>query len=239
MLVMPWKTTVDREEERSPNHLLDDMTSHVGQAKLSTLEAVGELQVIQAEKLKDGSLDIMNVEPIFRGAEAELVGGAHGDPGFGAAAGEPHGVGVDVMVPANAFSAFPHGRAAEFSTPYDQRRIEKASRFQVGDESSLTAIHIAADVFEVPTQSFTGTAVMVPARVVKLHEADAALDQPAGQEAVGREAGLAWLDAVECERLPGFSRNVNQAWSTGLHAVGQLVLADARADFRIARLLLP
>ena len=76
--------------------------------------------------------------------------------------------------------------------------------------------------------------MVVPAFVEELHEAHAALDEPAGEQAVHGEAWLARLGAVQLERLGRFLRHVHEFGRAGLHAVGHLEGIDARGDLGIA-----
>ena len=63
---------------------------------------------------------------------------------------------------------------------------------------------------------------------VELHEADAALDEAAGHQAVAAVGGGGLIvDAVEVERFGGFVRDVGRFRRGGLHAVGELVGGDA------------
>ena len=80
--------------------------------------------------------------------------------------------------------------------------------------------------------------VLVPAHVIELDEAHAALGQPAGQQAVGGVgAGLARIGAVQLEGGRRLLREVGQLRHGRLHAVRHLVLRDARGDLRVAELL--
>ena len=77
-------------------------------------------------------------------------------------------------------------------------------------------------------------AVLVPGFVEELHEAHAALDQPAGQQAVVGERRLARLGAVHLEHVLRLLRDVHQLRRAGLHAERHLERVDARGDFGIA-----
>ena len=78
-------------------------------------------------------------------------------------------------------------------------------------------------------------AVGVPAAMEDLDVAHAAFGQAPGVQAAGREgAGLAGLFAVELEGRFGFAGQIHQFGHRGLHAVGHLVLLDAREDFGVA-----
>ena len=81
--------------------------------------------------------------------------------------------------------------------------------------------------------------MLVPAAVEDLHDAHAALDQPAGQQRAGRErAGLLHLRAVHAPSVSAgsFDRSVSSG-TLGLHAERHLVLGDARLRFRVAVLV--
>lgn len=80
-------------------------------------------------------------------------------------------------------------------------------------------------------------AVVVPAAVIELDEADVALRQSPREEAVrGERPGPAGLLAVEFERLVGFTRDVGEVGDARLHAVGHLVLGDPRLDLGVSGL---
>ena len=82
-------------------------------------------------------------------------------------------------------------------------------------------------------------AVLVPAAMQNLHDAHAALDQPAGQQAAVRRRCRArctsgpYMSSVACDLLG----EVGEFRHAGLHAEGHLVLRDARLRFGIAEAL--
>ena len=77
--------------------------------------------MIDAQGVEDRGVDVVDVEPVFDGMEADLVGLADDDSRLDAAAGHPHGEAVGVMVAAVAFLG--HRRAAELAAPDDQRLV--------------------------------------------------------------------------------------------------------------------
>ena len=89
-----------------------------------------------------------------------------------------HGEAFDVVIAAGALG---HGRAAEFAAPDDQRVVEHAALFQIGDQRGgrlVDFLGLELDVvFEI--------AVVVPVAVIELDEPHAAFGQAAGQQAVG------------------------------------------------------
>ncbi len=104
----------------------------VGEAEVAAGVVVGEALVIEAEEVKDGGLEVMDVDFVLGDVEAEVIGLAVG-AGLGAAAGHEGGEGLGVVVAAR-FAAeggvgFDHGGAAEFSTPDDESFVEEAVSF--------------------------------------------------------------------------------------------------------------
>ncbi len=53
---------------------------HVGQAEIASLEAVGELGVIETKLMQDGRVQIMHMDDVLDGVEAELIRFAVRDP---------------------------------------------------------------------------------------------------------------------------------------------------------------
>src|SRR5439155_6954311 len=101
-------------------HFFDEVAVDVGEAEVAALEAVGEALVVEAEEVEDGSLEVVDVVLFLDGGEAEVVGLAN-NALSDAAAGDPHGEGVDVMVAADGDADLAHRRAAEFAAPDDER----------------------------------------------------------------------------------------------------------------------
>ena len=52
------------------------MPVHVGQAKIATGVAVGELFVVEAEQVQEGGVEIVNVHAVVGGEITEFIGGA-------------------------------------------------------------------------------------------------------------------------------------------------------------------
>src|SRR6516165_3403454 len=86
-----------------------------------------------------------------------------------------------------------HG-PAELSAPQDQRIVQEAALLEVLDQGGRGLIDVLALAADLPGQ----VAVLVPAAVHELNEADAALDHAAGQEAV---AGIAAVVALAVQTV--------------------------------------
>src|SRR4051812_20973020 len=91
---------------------------HVGEAEIAALEAVGEPLVVEAELVEERGVEIVDVDGVFDGVEAEVVGAAVAQAGLDAAAGEPDRVAAVVVVAA-VVAALDHGSAAELAGPDD------------------------------------------------------------------------------------------------------------------------
>ena len=90
-----------------------------------------------------------------------------------------------------------HRRAAELAAPEDQRVVEHA---RAASRSLTRAAQAWSTSRGGDGHGLLDVAVVVPGAVVELDEPDAALGQPAGQQAVRGEAAVAGLlDAVEVE----------------------------------------
>ena len=129
----------------------------VGEAEVSALGAVGEFFVVEAEEVEDGGVEVVDVDFVFDGVEAEFVGFSVGEAAFDAASGEDHGEGVGVVVSA-VVAELVHGGAAEFAAPDDEGFVEHAALFEVGDEGGAGLV----DVEAIFGESFGEGAVLVP-----------------------------------------------------------------------------
>ena len=74
-------------------------------------------------------MEIGDVVAVLDGMESQFVGGPVGDATPDAAAGEPHGESVGMMVP--PIGPLGTGSPSEFRPPHDQRFIEQAPLFEI------------------------------------------------------------------------------------------------------------
>ena len=174
----------------APLELRDDLPVDVGQAKVSSLEAVGELGVVEAQEVQNRSLNVVDVDAILDGGEAELVGQADRLAPFDARAGHPHGEGIDVVIAADLASraVFAHGRATKLTTPDDEGVVEQAALLEILNERGTRLVDFTAYLL----QGILQIGVVIPIRVIQLHEPNPPLDEATCQQAVsGEGAGLA------------------------------------------------
>ena len=115
---------------------------------MPTLELEGQLLMIDAQKMQDGRLKVMDMDLVVHGVEADVVRRSMGDAGFDSASSHPCGERVGVVVTAPAFAvlhiALEEGGAAEFTTPDDKGLIEHAALFEITDETSARLVGVFA-----------------------------------------------------------------------------------------------
>ena len=140
--------------------------------------------MIQSQQMQDGGVDVMDVDRILHRREAQVVRPSNRLTGPDAAPGEPHGVGVDVVVASDGVPFLPHGSPAELSSPDHQGGVQESPLFQVPDQGRGGAVGLPGDLVQPLLQVHVGVSVMVPLGVVELDETDPPLHQAPGQQAV-------------------------------------------------------
>ena len=210
---------------------------HVGEAEVAALEFVDELFVLDPKEVQHCGVEVMHVDAALDDVVAVVVGRADDGAAFHAAAGEPQAEAAGVMIaPVIVRGDFPLavGGASEFATPHDERVVEQAATFQVGDERGGSLVGL----FALARDPAHDIAMLVPALMEKLDETDVALDEPPREQAVRSVgAGLFAVGAVELESFLGFAGEIGRLRHAGLHAEGHLGLRHAGVDFRVELLL--
>ena len=124
--------------------------------------------------------------------------------------------------------------SAKFTTPDHQGVFQQASLLQIQNESGGSLVGIARLTADLLRQF----GMLVPASVKELNEAHASFRQPPGQQAIrGKRARLSRIRSIEFKNVIRFLGQVRQFGHRGLHAVGHLVLCNARRDLRIPAFL--
>src|SRR5438445_4609193 len=138
---------------------------------------------------------------VFNDMKAELVRLAHRDTRLDAATRQPNREGLRMMIAAQFAPgvgiAFDHGRAAEFTAPKHESVLEQSPLLQISNQSRAGTVSGGSLVLH----SLIHFAVMIPAFMEELHEANVAFDKAPRQKAIHRERGFARLRAVHFERL--------------------------------------
>ena len=177
--------------------------------------------MIEAEAVEHRRVEVVDVDLVGDGRGSELVGRAVDGAALDAAAGHDDGESLGVVIAAGVVVAVLvfGGLAAEFAAPDDEGAVEETALLEVGEEGGERAVDLAGFGGEF----FVEVLVVVPAVVPDLDDADAALDEAAGDEellallagAVGGAGGL------------GFFGDVEGVGGLGLHTEGDLVGFEA------------
>ena len=108
----------------------------VGKAKVAALEAMSQSQMVQAELVQDGSVEIVDVDWVLRDVESEIVRLAVADAPFHPSAGHQHRKTTRMMIaPGHDFVSyvFAEWRATELATPDYQRFVKHATLLEILD----------------------------------------------------------------------------------------------------------
>src|SRR5437016_408032 len=104
---------------------------NVGEAIVAALEAVDQFGVIKTEQVEDRRLQVVDVDLVPGDGEPKLVGFAMRIAALDAAARQPHGVTVGIVVTAQEFAgrgtALAERRAAELAATDDQGVIQQSA----------------------------------------------------------------------------------------------------------------
>src|SRR4051812_37657249 len=106
----------------------------VGQAEVAAGVAVGQALVVEPEEVKEGGVEVVDVDLVLDGGEAELVGRAVGVTALHAAAGQPDREAVMVVVAPAELGEFGDGGPAELAAPEHEGGVEQPALLQVGEE---------------------------------------------------------------------------------------------------------
>src|SRR5262249_30076713 len=141
------------ESQPSGEELLHHGSMDVSEPEVAARVTVGEGFVVEAEEVEDRGVQVVDVDGVLDGLEAEFVGGAMDMAPLDAAAGQPHGKGVVVVVAAVHLALvgagggeLDGGRAAELAAPDDQRVVEHPALFQVLEEGGDRLVALPGEV---------------------------------------------------------------------------------------------
>src|SRR5262249_53716927 len=151
----------------------------VGQALVAAVQVIVDLLVVEAEQVQDGGVQVGDQDAVLDGVIAQLVGRAVGLAALDATTGQPEAEALLVMIAAVA--ALANGRPAELPPPSHQRRGEQPALLQVLEQGGGRLVGLLA--------AGAGAVGVLGVRAPDLpadedlHEADAALHQPPGDQA--------------------------------------------------------
>ena len=193
---------------------------HAGEFGVESLVLEGEALVVDAELVEHGGVEVADVDGVFDGIVAEVVGSSVDGAAIDSAAGKEHGVTLDVVV---ASAALCHRSASELAAPDDQCVVKQPAALEVVDEGGGALI----DEFGGDCHAFFQIAVVIPAAVIELNETNAALGEATRHQAVAGEAAIAGCAAVFGDDARIFFGEIGEFGDCHLHAEGELILGDA------------
>ena len=212
----------------------DSCRQHACESEIESLGAECEAFVAESQLVQDGGMNVTDVDGVFDGAEAKVVGFAESCAFSEATASKPHGEGIDMMIAAGGFTNFAHGCPSEFTAPNDDCVFQQSSLLQVANECRAGLVDIPGFFGEMFFEVFGRAAVVIPVGVVKLYEPDTSFDESACEKAVSGETGFPGVsNSVHIEGHLSFTGRVHKFGGAGLHSEGHFGGVDACGDFRI------
>src|SRR5690349_17255101 len=117
---------------------MQHIAGYVGEPEIAAAVTVRQFRVLDAEQVQDGGVDVVHVDRLLDGLEAEVVGSAVDRAALDRAAGKPHGEPERIVVAAalhGGLSAadFAHRGASKLGAANYQRVLPEAARFEVLD----------------------------------------------------------------------------------------------------------
>src|SRR3954452_16990024 len=170
-----------RPSRHSRQDFMNYVTVHIRKAKVAARVTVRQLLVVETQQVQEGGVQVVDVDGILHGTEAELVGGAVDLSALDAAAGHPDREAVRVVIASVDLPALriqlDRGRAPELATPENQRLVEEAALRQILEERADGPVALASE----PAMLTLDIAVAVPRlhrAVPDLDKANPLLDEP-------------------------------------------------------------
>ena len=114
-----------------------------GQALIQAAVVVGQLLVIQAHEVEDGCMQVADVVSVDDGLVAKFVGLTVARSGVDAAAGNPIGEALGVVVAASV-AALIDRLSPEFASPDDEGFLKQTALFEVGQQPGDGAVDLGA-----------------------------------------------------------------------------------------------
>src|SRR5690606_22339898 len=108
-------------------YIMHHLSPYVGQPKIPSLKFIRQSFVIKSQLMQNGSMQIMDVNPVAYSIVPNFVGFTVTHPSFDSSSRHPHGKRLQVMISSVKSHAGPslhHRRPAKLSTPNDQSFIQ-------------------------------------------------------------------------------------------------------------------
>src|SRR5262245_25875509 len=100
---------------RLSNNRMNHIAVDVGEAEVAAGVAIGQARVVESHQMQDRRVQVVDMDPVFGGAEAKVIGGAIGKAAANAAAREKHRKAPRIVIA--AVIVFGGRRSAELAAP--------------------------------------------------------------------------------------------------------------------------
>ncbi len=169
-----------------------------------------QLLVVETHQIEDCRVQVVHVDAVLDGMQAELIGLTNDLAPFDTAAREPHRKAIRVVVAAIPF--FGHCRATKFTAPDDECRFQQAPSFEVFQQGRDGLVGLLAE-FGVILFNLRMCVPLAARAGIKLYESDSALDQSSSQQAIATEYRR--FPAIESEQFLRFGGFIGEVHRLG------------------------
>src|SRR6185437_4589337 len=205
---------------------LDDFATIDGRAFVAAIVEQGQPVMIDTQTMKNGRVQIVDVNAVLDRIQTDVVGGAVRDAAFDAAAGQPNGKAKRIMIASG--TALAHRCAAELATPDNERAVEQTTPFEIFQEAGNRLIAFTTIACVIGFDIAVGVP-FAAGTAIKLHETYPALDETTSKQAITAQAfRRLYVQTIEPVRLFRLTRQIDGLGRGGLHAISQFIGGDAR-----------
>ncbi len=130
-----------------------DFSVDIGQAEIAAEMARGELEVVDAELVQDGRVQVVDVDPARNDSVAHVIGCAKGETALDSTASHPRAEAFRLVFAAvfldrgGAAEVLTPRRAPEFPAPQDKGVLEQAPGFEVLEQACNGLIGLGAELW--------------------------------------------------------------------------------------------
>ena len=214
-----------------------DVAVDVGEAVIASEVPPGQAFVIEAEKVEDCCMEVVEVDLSGDRTEPELIGFPVHDAAFDSASGHPGAEAFGLMFAAMFFDGSSPAEvlapwcSSELAAPDHEGVVEETARLEVEDECGTGQVASSTAFGEAATD----IAMMVPSIHGDLDEADAGFaEAPCEETCAAIPVGRFFSDSVEFFGGIAFLRDVHEIGCGRLHAERGLEAIDHALHLSVA-----
>ena len=183
---------------------------------------VGKLFVVEPKKVQDGGVQVMNACRFFDRLEAEIIGGAVSGAAADAAAGEPDGEAIMIVIATGA--ALGDRRSTKFAAPNHECVFQHASLLEIREQGGDRLVDLGGVLPEVRLD----VGVMIPRLTCAMPKLHVAYARSSSRRAI-KVCRPCTLSPYMFMMYSGSLADFERFGCRHLHAEGKLERLDARA----------